>query len=71
MTQIQVGSPERRVARWVIYAVLAAPIIATWPANLGHWIGVVFNKNIVGGRKARDSSMGLRERLTSERLFPL
>jgi amino acid permease len=29
MTQIQVGSAERRLAQWVIYAVLAAPIVAT------------------------------------------
>ena len=35
MTQIQVGSPEQRVARWVIYAVLAAPIVATLLHALG------------------------------------
>ena len=35
MTQIQVGSPEQRVARWVIYAVLAAPIVATLLHDLG------------------------------------
>ena len=35
MTQIQVGSPEQRLARWVIYAVLAAPLVATLLRNLG------------------------------------
>jgi hypothetical protein len=35
MTQIQVGSAERRLAQWVIYAVLAAPIIAILPRDLG------------------------------------
>ena len=36
MTQTQVGSaPEQRFARWVIYAVLAAPIVATLLHDLG------------------------------------
>src|SRR5215472_1952472 len=35
MTQIQVGSAERRLAQWVIYAVLAAPIVATLLHDLG------------------------------------
>jgi hypothetical protein len=35
MTQIQAGSPEQRLARWVIYAVLAAPLVATLLRNLG------------------------------------
>ena len=35
MSQIQVGSEERRFARWVIYAVLAAPIVATLLHDLG------------------------------------
>jgi hypothetical protein len=34
MTQIQVGSAERRLAQWVIYAVLAAPIVAILPRDL-------------------------------------
>jgi hypothetical protein len=39
MTQIQVGSAERRLAQWVIYAVLAAPIVAILPRDLGvTWI---------------------------------
>jgi len=33
--QTQVGSPEQRLARWVIYAVLAAPIVATLLHDLG------------------------------------
>ena len=35
MTQIQVGSTERRLAQWVLYAVLAAPIVATLLHDLG------------------------------------
>ena len=35
MTQIQVGSEERRLAQWVVYAVLAAPIVATLLHDLG------------------------------------
>src|SRR5215469_11528177 len=35
MTQIQVGSAERRLAQWVLYAVLAAPIVATLLHDLG------------------------------------
>jgi hypothetical protein len=35
MSQIQVGSEEQRLARWVIYAVLAAPIAATLLHDLG------------------------------------
>ena len=35
MSQIQVGSEEQRLARWVIYAVLAAPIVATLLHDLG------------------------------------
>ena len=35
MTQIQVGSAERRLAQWVLYAVLAAPIVATQLRDLG------------------------------------
>jgi hypothetical protein len=35
MTQIQVGSPEQRLARWMIYAVLAAPLVATLLHDLG------------------------------------
>jgi hypothetical protein len=35
MTQMQVGSAERRLARWVLYAVLAAPIVATQLHDLG------------------------------------
>jgi hypothetical protein len=35
MSQIQVGSEERRFARWVIYAVLAAPLVATLLHDLG------------------------------------
>jgi hypothetical protein len=35
MSQIQVGSEEQRLARWVIYAVLAAPIVATLLPDLG------------------------------------
>ena len=34
-TQIQVGSAERRLAQWVLYAVLAAPIVATLLHDLG------------------------------------
>ena len=34
-SQIQVGSEERRFARGVIYAVLAAPIVATQLRDLG------------------------------------
>src|SRR5262245_22470037 len=33
--QTQVGSPEQRLARWVIYAVLAAPIVATLLHDFG------------------------------------
>ena len=35
MSQIQVGSEEQRLARWVIYAVLAAPIVETLLHDLG------------------------------------
>jgi hypothetical protein len=35
MTQIHVGSAEQRFARWVIYAVLAAPMIAILSRDLG------------------------------------
>jgi len=35
MSQIQVGSEEQRLARWVIYGVLAAPLIAILSPNLG------------------------------------
>ena len=35
MTQIQAGSAERRLARWIIYSVLAAPIVATLLHDLG------------------------------------
>jgi hypothetical protein len=35
MTQIQVGSAERRLAQWVVYAVLAAPMIAMLSRDLG------------------------------------
>ena len=35
MSQIQIGSEEQRFARWVIYAVLAAPIVATLLPDLG------------------------------------
>ena len=35
MTQIQVGSAERRLAQWVIYAVLVAPVIAILSRDLG------------------------------------
>ena len=35
MSQIQVGSEEQRLAQWVIYAVLAAPIVATLLHDLG------------------------------------
>jgi hypothetical protein len=35
MTQIQVGSAERRLAHWVLYAVLAAPIVAILLRDLG------------------------------------
>src|SRR6516164_735609 len=35
MTQVQVGSAERRLAQWVLYAVLAAPIAATLLHDLG------------------------------------
>jgi amino acid permease len=35
MSQIQVESEERRFARWVIYAVLAALIVATLLHDLG------------------------------------
>ena len=35
MTQIQVGSAERRLAQWVLYAALAAPIVATLLHDLG------------------------------------
>jgi hypothetical protein len=35
MTQTHVGSAERRLAQWVIYAVLAAPIVATLLHDLG------------------------------------
>jgi amino acid permease len=35
MSQIQLGSEEQRFARWVIYAVLAAPIVATLLHDLG------------------------------------
>jgi hypothetical protein len=35
MTQIQVWSPEQRLARWVIYAILVAPIIAILSRDLG------------------------------------
>ena len=35
MSQIQVGSEEQRLARWVIYAVLAAPIVAILSRDLG------------------------------------
>src|SRR5262249_51088161 len=34
MTQIQVGSAERRLAQWV-YAILAAPVVATLLQDLG------------------------------------
>jgi amino acid permease len=35
MSQIQLGSEGQRFARWVIYAVLAAPIVATLLHDLG------------------------------------
>ena len=35
MTQSQVGSAEQRLAQWVTYAVLAAPIVATLLRDLG------------------------------------
>jgi hypothetical protein len=35
MSQIQIGSAEQRLARWVVYAVLAAPMIATLSRDLG------------------------------------
>jgi hypothetical protein len=35
MAQIHVGSAERRLAQWVVYAVLAAPIVATLLHDLG------------------------------------
>ena len=35
MTQIQVGSAERRFAQWALYAVLVAPIVATLLHDLG------------------------------------
>jgi hypothetical protein len=35
MTQTQVEASERRLARWVIYAVLAAPMIAILLRDLG------------------------------------
>src|SRR5262249_21776930 len=35
MTQIHVGSAERRLAQSVLYAVLAAPIVATLLHDLG------------------------------------
>ena len=46
MTQTQVGSPEQRLARWVVYAILVAPVIAILSRDLGFvpvgpWIGYV------------------------------
>ena len=35
MTQSQAGSAEQRLAQWVTYAVLAAPIVATLLRDLG------------------------------------
>jgi hypothetical protein len=35
MTQTQVGSSEQRLARWVIYAILVAPMIAILSRDLG------------------------------------
>jgi hypothetical protein len=35
MTRNQIGSAEQRLAQWVTYAVLAAPIVATLLRDLG------------------------------------
>jgi hypothetical protein len=61
--QTQVGSPEQRLARWVIYAVLAAPAIATLLHDLGVGGNVKYFSPSSSTRAGSTRSLECRQRI--------